>query len=62
MGFIDFCFQRETAYCMFDFLPVICSRQYVILGGDKTFERKLVDIFISTNINICFGCSKEPSQ
>ena len=35
MGFIDFCFQRETAYCMFDFLPVICSRQYVILGRDK---------------------------
>ena len=26
------------------------------------FERKIVVIFLPININICFGCSKEPSQ
>ena len=27
----------------------------------KTFDRKIVDIFISISFNISFGCSKEPS-
>ena len=26
---------------------------------NKTFECKFVYIFLSTNFNICFGCSKE---
>ena len=26
------------------------------------FERKIVNVFITTRFNICFGCSKEPSQ
>ena len=26
------------------------------------FERKIVNIFLSFNVNVCFVCSKEPSQ
>ena len=26
------------------------------------FERKIVNIFLPTSFNICFGCSKEPSH
>ena len=28
----------------------------------KHFQRKIVNIFLSISFNICFGCSKEPSQ
>ena len=28
----------------------------------KTFDSKIVNIFLSISFNICFGCSKEPSQ
>ena len=27
----------------------------------KTFECKIVNIFLPISFNICFGCSKEPS-
>ena len=27
----------------------------------KKFQRKIVNIFLPINFNICFGCSKEPS-
>ena len=27
---------------------------------NKTFECKLVNIFLPISFNICFGCSKEP--
>ena len=27
----------------------------------QIFERKIVIIFLPINLNICFGCSKEPS-
>ena len=30
--------------------------------SSTTFESKIVDIFLSINLNICFGCSKEPSN
>ena len=31
-------------------------------GPDKeTFERKIVIIFLHIKLNMCFGCSKEPS-
>ena len=34
-----------------------------ITGLDnKNFQRKIVNIFLPINFNICFGCSKEPSQ
>ena len=26
------------------------------------FERKIVVVFLPINLNICFGCSKEPSH
>ena len=29
---------------------------------NKIFERKIVNIFLLISFNICFGCSKEPSQ
>ena len=28
----------------------------------KMFERKIVNFFLSINLNICFGCSKESSH
>ena len=28
---------------------------------NKSFERKSVNIFLSISLNMCFGCSKEPS-
>ena len=35
----------------------------LIIGPDKhIFERKLVIIFLPISLNICFGCSKEPSH
>ena len=35
------------------------SREYT--GFDK-FQRKNVNIFLPISFNICFGCSKEPSD
>ena len=32
------------------------------LDKQKTFERKIVNIFLPIIFNICFGCSKEPSH
>ena len=33
------------------------------VGFDKQFfERKIVNIFLPISINICLGCSKEPSH
>ena len=33
------------------------------LGEDRqNIVRKIVNIFLTTSLNICFGCSKEPSQ
>ena len=29
---------------------------------NKFFQRKIVNIFLPFNFNICFGCSKEPSH
>ena len=29
---------------------------------NKNFQRKIVNIFLLVNFNICFGCSKEPSH
>ena len=29
---------------------------------NKNFQRKIVNIFLPINFNICFGCSKEPSH
>ena len=41
----------------------------VLIAYDKTsheinkiFERKIVNIFLPISFNLCFGCSKEPSQ
>ena len=28
----------------------------------KTFERKIVNTILPISLNICFGCSKEPSH
>ena len=34
------------------------SRVYI----NNIFESKIVNIFLSINFNICYGCSKEPSH
>ena len=36
----------------------VCTQVYI----NKNFQRKIVDIFLPINFNICFGCSKEPSH
>ena len=34
-----------------------------ITGLDKQiFERKIVNTFLPISLNVCFGCSKEPSH
>ena len=43
--------------------PNLVSRRSIGLDTvNKIFERKIVNIFLSINFNICFGCSKEPSH
>ena len=32
------------------------------LDKQKKIQRKIVNIFLPINFNICFGCSKEPSH
>ena len=34
---------------------------YVIVGS-KMFGRKILIVFLSIGLNMCLGCSKEPSQ
>ena len=36
----------------------VCSAQVQI---NKNFQRKIVNIFLPINFNMCFGCSKEPT-
>ena len=38
---------------------------YEVTGLDtsnQNFQRRIVNIFLPINFNICFGCSKEPSH
>ena len=37
---------------------IVRDRKYITL----IFQRKIAIIFLSTSLNMCFGCSKEPSQ
>ena len=40
-----------------------CEKANFFTGLDKqTFQRKIVNIFLPINFNICFGCSKELSH
>ena len=36
--------------------------QAFFTGLDKKFRRKIVNIFLPINFNICYGYSKEPSH
>ena len=38
------------------------SHMLKVIGINKKFERKIVNIFLPISLNISFGCSKEPSQ
>ena len=40
----------------------ICNKYQNMAKVYKIFQRKFVIIFLPINFNICFGCSKEPSQ
>ena len=44
---------------MYEAMWIGYSNSYVLMG--KNCERKIVNIFLSISLNICFGCSKEPS-
>ena len=41
-----------------------CEEMLKICIGsvEQLFEHKNVNNFLPSNLNICFGCSKEPSQ
>ena len=47
-------------------IPMCCT--YCAIGIvimlliNKNFEGKIVNIFLLISLNICFGCSKEPSH
>ena len=38
------------------------KRKFTIGPVKQAFERKIVIIFLSIRLNMCFGCSKEPSH
>ena len=40
----------------------ITNDSAVYLGPDTLFVRKMFFIFLSISLNMCFGCSKEPSH
>ena len=43
--------------------PRLESHTHGAIDPDKTFEeRKIVIIFLPTYLNMCLGCSKEPSH
>ena len=53
IGISFFFFRRRRPLCFSAHRKVQLS---------KIFERKNAIIFLSSNLNICFGCSKEPSH
>ena len=38
------------------------ENSWVQINVNTNFERKNINIFFSMGLNICFGCSKEPSH
>ena len=49
--------------------PFLCIVRLCVGGGGRGIEpvkkkdqRKIAIIFLSTRLNMCFGCSKEPSH
>ena len=45
---------------MYEAMWIGYSNSYVQIG--KHCEREIVNIFLSISLNICYGCSKEPSR
>ena len=35
---------------------------FLFIGLDKEFFERKIIIFLANNLNMCYGCSKEPSQ
>ena len=51
------------SYNLIDFLCIFstkCAVKRACIGPDR--QKISVCIFLSISLNICFGCSKEPSQ
>ena len=49
--------------CNLCWVPAQINSNIVHIGPVKqTFERKIAIIFLSISLNMCFGCSKEPSH
>ena len=59
---------KHTIQSLHDKTKLIDSDQFFsacipsTIGTDKDFERITVITFLSINLNICFWCSKEPSD
>ena len=54
---------RLDCICCFIMLTFCFVVFQLFLGLDKqSFERKIVNIFLPISLNMCFGCSKEPSH
>ena len=43
-------------------IPAIITHMSPIGFDKQTFWAKIVNIFLPSSFNICFGCSKEPSH
>ena len=39
-----------------------CWSVWILAVDHRFFERKIANIFLPVSLNICFGCSKEPSH
>ena len=56
---------RQFANALFMLIPLNLDKcnDDICTGLDKQFfQRKIVNIFLPINFNICCGCSEEPSQ
>ena len=56
--------QSAHLHSLINFLVFSLKKHWTLawVQLSKIFERKNAIIFLSSNLNICFGCSKEPSH
>ena len=52
----------RNAKCSIEWIPaiIVVGIKYFIIGGEKQFERKIVNvIFLLVSLHMSFGCAKE---
>ena len=49
-------------WCTIDWSLVLVLMELYIAPVKQKFQRKIVIIFLNISLNMCFGCSKEPSH